>query len=347
MTYPTGGVSKAPQNRTSDRFSLINRRNIQVQHYTRTLIAEALRVRLLSMEIVDDLQMQIMGKLDDLMREYRKKWNRDLSEEATKHLLSSIFYTLDTYLLAFHDPMYAITAVQSTSVEEMFHGGRQQLRERVCETVFLSVQVKKQRISTVNRAYHRVMDEEIHAYLRAYDYQYAAQDRICPLSYPLMSDAGIEEQGIMYAYTYLRRMQTENKMLQLFEPEERDLLFTSYAALHGFTPEEMTVNLFSIVMNNALGASILGKYTGILTLTNEETDLLYQKLHRKTTRELESMAADAVQTMANDFHLTDNAMLAYSKAYGRRFAQKLIMARNEQKSATLFVASNPLHLFRQ
>lgn len=348
---PAAGSTDIPtvrlQGASADRFSLINRKNVNCRHYTRTLVSEALRVGLLPIEIVDDIQMQMMGKLEELLREYKKATGTEPDEDGAKHMLESVFYTVDVYLMGYHDPMYAITAVQATDIEEMFRGGRQQIRTLICEAVSLYVQAKKTRIPTVNLTYDLVLDEDIKAFLTAYDYRYAAQDNVVTLRYPLAYEGGSGCTGIHHLREYLRRLCIENRIMQLFDPEERDLLFASYAEAHGGKPETMRVNLLTLILRNGFGASILGKYTGILTLTEDEVSVLYAKLHRKTTRELEEMSSSAVNMMLSDFHIRDGAVTGYIRRAGIRFSRSLAEARNAGESADLFVASDPLHLFRQ
>ena len=57
------------QRQENDKLSLINRNNLRSKNYTQSLVREALRVHFISMSVVDDLQMQIMGQLEELIRE--------------------------------------------------------------------------------------------------------------------------------------------------------------------------------------------------------------------------------------------------------------------------------------
>ena len=122
---------------TYDRFQLINRRNIHNSRYTQSLVSEALRVGMIPLELVDDLQMQVRGVLEEHLREARRAHSggvrfqadandgadafaHDVDEAVARGFLDSIFYSLDAYLLGFHDPMYAINALQGMAVDEMF-----------------------------------------------------------------------------------------------------------------------------------------------------------------------------------------------------------------------------------
>ena len=358
MAYPS-----ARDNRPHDRFQLINRRNIHPSRYTQTLISEALRVGMIPIELVDDVQMQVRGVLEEHLKQLRRESVKEaqlnaapdadearrtgasVDETAARSLLDSIFYSVDTYLLGFHDPMYAINALQGMAVDEMFRAGQKILKSQVCESVALSVQAKKSRIITDNTAYNVTLDEEIHAYLEGYDYRRAGHTVVLPMTYPL-SEPECSMQGIHRLRDYLNRFVTENRFAALFEPEEKALLFDAYAKHHHTTTREMHVNFFSVIAANALGASILGKYTGILTLTEEEVAALYEKLYRKTTRETEHMAADAIRSLLTDLH-PEPAVAAYISGHAKQFSAWLIEARNAGNAAMLFVPSDPKELFKQ
>lgn len=331
---------------SSDRFALINRKNLNFNHYTQSLISEALRVGLLAMESVDDVQMQVMGRLELLIREQTRRLGHEVSEEEAKALLDSIFYTVDTYLYGFHDPMYAITAIQSTSVDEMFSGGRRQLKSLLCESVALYVQAKHTSVPTECRLYEEALYTDIRTCLDDYDYLYAADRVACRIRYPLAKKRP-PYQGVYYLRDYLRCLLTENRILTLFDSEEKALLFRSYAEMHKTTVEELRDNLFAVMMHNALGAALLGKYTGILTLTDEEVGILYRKLQRRTTREIEAMTNEAVGSFLTDLHITDPVLSSYIRTYAVGFSGQLVAARSLGEDSALFVPSDPLDLFKQ
>ena len=344
---------------SADRFQLINCRNIHPSRYTQTLISEGLRVGMIPIELVDDIQMQVRGVLEDHLRETRRDLVRSaqtsdvsagvssssVNEEMARSMLDSIFYSLDTYLLGFHDPLYAINAVQGMAVDEMFRAGQKMVKSLVCESVALHVQAKKSRISTDNAAYNKTLDAEVHAYLEGYDYRRAGHEIVCPMTYPL-SDAPSPMPGIHRLRDYLTRLVTENHFCALFEPEEKALLLESFAKHRHTTTQDMQVNLYEVIVCNALGAAILGKYPGILVLTEQEIVYLTEKLHRKTTRELEHMTADAIRCLISDLH-PEPAVSAYVSGHAKRFVSKLLEARNAANASLLFVPSDPQMLFRQ
>jgi len=342
--------------RPHDRFPLINRRNIHPSRYTQSLISEALRVGMIDISLVDDIQMQVRGVLEEHLRQARRAHTKAaqtsagdaapaVDETLARSMLDSIFYSVDTYLLGFHDPLYAINALQGMAVDEMFRAGQKMIKSLICESVALHVQAKKSRIVCDNAAYNVTLDEEIHAYLSGYDYQRAGHEVVREMNYPLF-DSPMAVHGIHRLREYLTRLVTENHFAALFEPEEKQLLFDAYAKQHKTTTAQMQVNLYDIIVCNALGAAILGKYPGILVLTEQEITYLNEKLHRKTTRELEHMTTDAIRTLISDLH-PEPAAAAYLSGQAKRFVSRLLDARNTADASRLFVASDPQMLFMQ
>ncbi len=361
MTYASVPQDRPVGNRgIYDRFQLINRRNIHNSRYTQSLVSEALRVGMIPMELVDDIQMQVRGVLEEHLRDARRERVRqarsgtdaddgaetstqEVDEAAARGMLDSIFYSLDAYLLGFHDPMYAINALQGMAVDDMFRSGQKVLKALICESVALSVQVRKSRIQTDNRAYNQTLDEDVRMFLSGYDYRRAGHKTVLPMAYPL-ADSAISMTGIHRLRDYLSRCLTENRFAALFDREELDLLFRAYAEQHGTDTAGMQVNLFTLIFRNALGASILGKYPGILSLTEEEISVLNNHLHRKTTRELEMMSAESICSLIADLH-PEPSVEAYLKGHAKQFARGLVAARDARSTAKLFVASDPKALF--
>ena len=356
MAYATAPDSMS---RPHDRFPLINRRNIHPSRYTRSLISEALRVGMIDISLVDDIQMQMRGVLEEHLRIARKEHvkavhtssgdDADLpptvDEALARNMLDSIFYSVDTYLLGFHDPLYAINALQGMAVDDMFRAGQKMVKSLICETVALHVQAKKSRIQTDNAAYNITLEEEIQTFLSGYDYRRAGHEIVCPMTYPLF-DAPASVQGIHRLRDYLSRLVTENRFAALFEAEETHLLINAYAKQKHTMTADMQVNLYGIILTNALGAAFLGKYPGILVLTEQEMTYLNEKLHRKTTRELEHMTTEAFRTLIADLH-PEPAVAAYLMGHAKQFIGLLREARDSADASRVFVPSDPQMLFMQ
>ena len=187
-----------------DNLSVINRSNLHANHYTKSLIQEALRVHLFTPAEVDDLHMQIMGQLEQLLRNTETDdagQAMDRQQDASA-LLQGIFFSLDTALLAHHDPMYALAQLQTGSVTELYYTGRKLLKSHYYETVALWVRVKHTASPYVPDVYTHTVQNEIRTVLRQWDPQRC--DQTPPqYTYPLADEAWQNGNGIFATKNYL------------------------------------------------------------------------------------------------------------------------------------------------
>jgi len=327
-----------------DRFQLVNHYNIKKNKYTQSLISEALRVGMIPMELVDDIQMQVRGVLELLLKEQRSLNGSQVDKERAQALLDSVFYAIDAYLLSFHDPLYAINALQGMCVEDMYQSGMKIIRSMIYESVALSVKAKKTRIQTDNEAYNKTLDEDVHVFLDGYDYRFAGQQTVMPMQYRISGTTTAE--GIFYLRSYLNRLYIENCFAAMFDSEEKALLFSVYAKQRKTTTRDMRVNLFALILNNALGAVILGKYAGILTLTEEESAALCHALQKKTVRMINQIAIDSIKNLIADMR-PDPAVTAYLNGQAKQVIARLTAVKNEGEGAAMFIPSDPIELFKQ
>lgn len=312
-----------------EQLSLINRRNLRYDNYTRSLVTEAVRVHLLPMAVADDLQMQIMGQLEALLQ------SDNMREQDEGELLSSVFFTLDSYLMGYHDPMYAIAALQSHDVDEMFRNGQRLLRARVCDSVALYVQAKKNRQHIDNECYNHTLDVEIKNALMQYDFYHAAHSVALRMSYPLAFDR-TAYRGVYYIKQYLKQLITEDQICGRFSAEEREKLFLSYAKQKSRDLKTCRINLFAVVINQTLGNALLGKYTGCLSHTAGDRSGLYKRIREISKFEMGSVMRTNLEQISIDLKLNQEQK-NYIFAYGRRYQQRIQMVQSEKMLNDIFV----------
>lgn len=272
-----------------NRFSLINRRNLRAREYTQSLIAEALRVDLLSMQEVDDLQMQIMGQLETAIKRASLR-DCAVDEAVGRELLAGVYFTVDTNLLSFHDPMYALSVLQSESISTIFENGRQQLRAHYLQTVDLYVRARSIRLPCENALYEKTVGEEMQEALLLWDPLFPARTP-ARFSYPLGDRRAERHGGIFYPKAYLEALMTEHRFYALFDPIELDVWLTESPPAEG---------VFRAVLGAALSAVMLGRFSGTLYLTEDEKEALCGRLERRTSREITDAAILAANTLIRD-----------------------------------------------
>ena len=304
-----------------NRFSLINRRNLRYRDYTQTLITEAMRVDLVSMREIDDWQMQIMGQLEVLMKR-AKDAGIAVDDACGRELLNGIYFTVDTDLLSFHDPMYALSALQSESISSIYASGQRQIRAHYLQTVNLYVRTKTVAHPVPNPSYDVTMQSEIQAALLLHDPLFPA--RTGPVfSYPLSDRRVCDHKGIFYPKCYLEALSVERQFVSMFSEREKARFFEG---------RQIEGNLFFCLLSRSLCAAMLGKFPGTLNLENDEIERLCDRFSRRSLRELNEMTMSASDVICHDFRIISPA-LAVAVRRGAKEWAKLICV--HKSSATL------------
>ena len=295
-----------------DNLSVINRSNLHANHYTKSLIQEALRVHLFTPAEVDDLHMQIMGQLEQLLRNTETDdagQAVDRQQDASA-LLQGIFFSLDTALLAHHDPMYALAQLQTGSVTELYYTGRKLLKSHYYETVALWVRVKHTASPYVPDVYTHTVQNEIRTVLRQWDPQRC--DQTPPqYTYPLADEAWQNGNGIFATKNYLLALLAENRFCAHFPdpPAPAD-----------------SPNLFSRYAVPVMIRAALGRFPTPAPLREEEHRALKYRLKKRRPNEVRMLFCSTIPSLLHDLYGAQCTPkdAQYCKHYALQLSERLM-----------------------
>ena len=296
----------------NDNLSVINRRNLHTHDYTQSLIQEALRVHLFTPAIVDDLHLQIMGQLEHLLRDTETDdagQAIDRQQDANQ-LLQGIFFALDTALLAYHDPMYALAQLQTGSVTELYYTGRKLLKSHYYETVSLWVRVKHTASPYAPKVYTQTVQNEIRTVLKRWDPQCC--ENIPPAyTYPLADDAWQNNNGIFATKNYLLALLAENRFCPRFQEPPAPA---------------SSPNLFSRYAVPVMIRAALGRFPTPAPLREEEHRALQYRLKKRRPNEVRMLFCSIVPSLLHDLYGTQCTPkdTQYCKHYALQLSERLM-----------------------
>lgn len=306
------------QRQENDKLSLINRNNLRSKNYTQSLVREALRVHFISMSVVDDLQMQIMGQLEELIREEEAQGRRTDDADADR-ILNGVFFSLDTCLLAYHDPMYALAQLQTGSVSEMYRVGQKLLKSHLFETVSLWVQARRSMPENVPESYAQSIGDQVRAALKAWDPLRCPAQSV-PFSYSPADPGWQQRAGLFSVKYYLRFLLSENHLYRRFAT------LTELPAA-----KDENKNLFQCAADPILARAALGRYASAAPLNEEEIHHMRCRLTRRRPDETVTLLTQAAQSLLHDLALASSErtaerrdaayLLRYAQILGRQLAQ--------------------------
>ena len=117
--------------------------NIRYNDYTRTLLAEGIRIGALKHSDAEKMSSALLTVLTELLAEYLER--EGITDElefgaAAAELMQSLIFTIDNYLISLSDSALAmrqLKGVKDENVREMRRGGMAALRVLQCEALSL------------------------------------------------------------------------------------------------------------------------------------------------------------------------------------------------------------------
>ena len=169
--------------------------------------------------------------------------------------------------------------------------------------------------AVINRAYRETV-ENILIFFRRYHPQFLAHVVDCSIDYQLFLPVNERLQGISYLNAYLSHLMLENSLLYRFQRPQ--LL----GCIQGSCPdyEDLLVNLYEPVLQNALGLALLDRDVTGLSVSREERDLLQSRLEPLSVGEREAALERAADRLWRKLDFREPA----EREYLRRSAATLL-----------------------
>lgn len=302
-----------------------NPQNIDANDYLLTLLDEALRAGLISESALEELQMQIMEVLKEQIIKYTSGTSTSVPLEVAQNLLLSILFCMDTFCLSFPTPITCLNELMERSMKEVYREGLALVKSRVNEAEKLFEEVRATRIKTSLVAYNSTLNEAIPDFFKNYDATFNAHDTAAGIDYPLAGD-DINARGVIYIQQYLKKMKMENTFCQRFAEKEIDQLLENYGRVYRICYSEFLINIFEVVLTNAIFSVMLGEKATNLTLRKNQVVLLRERLNGLEASEMNSRLRSAIEQVIEELGIKDHEMIVYIFRCGENLLPRLINA---------------------
>lgn len=240
------------------RLNPLSPSRLDQNHYLQSLVQAGLAAGLIAAETVGQVQLEIVGLLNELVLRRTSGQSSSVRVEAAQNILLSVLYCLDNYLLGQTSPEAALACLQAESVSGMHSLGLEQVRAKLQAARRLWLQARASMLDIPLLAYTDTINQAIPEFLDSYDPMFAAHETMGSLDYPLALPEW-RQTGINFLITYLERLQQENLFCATFRVAEVRQLLQRYGHAYGLDYREALINLFEVVANNAVLAVISGE----------------------------------------------------------------------------------------
>lgn len=302
--------------------ALLHKTDLNPNEYLLSLLELAYQLQLLSKSDLDNIQSQIMDILKVQIMKYTGGASSSVKVETAQNLLTSILYCIDAYGLRLETPTEFIEDLRSRPVRELYLDGLACVESCFEETGHLFKAILSNRIQTKLIAYNSTL-EAIPEFFSGYDARFNAHNTMADIDYPLAHDH-MNIRGIFYLQQYLHKLNIENRFCAYFPSGEIEQLLYNYGRVYRINYTEFLLNIFEIVLTNAIFAIMLGKDPLTLLLSPKDGNMLNYQLQRTGSSHVSSLIDESIQALAAKLQIIDPDVIEYIRQCENDLASRVI-----------------------
>lgn len=293
-------------------------------HYTLSLLQQIEEQAWLDQQHLEDIQQQFLSLLRDTIIQYCQGDSSSVKIETGERLMLSILYCVDTYISSLNNPQKALELLISVGVKRIHEQGLDLVNKCWQETKMLYPKILKMDID--NQAYQSTIDEALPECIEHYDPDFAAHDLMGgSMDYPLLFD-DMQVQGIFYIRNYIYSLALENRFCHRFSLNDIKQLLYDYGKLYQIDYQEELINIFEIVLGNAIFSILAGNTPVEIRITPIQLHYLKEKLMRLDEHQCRSQIKEAIENLISELDIKDQDERKYIRKYLRVLPPRVLSA---------------------
>lgn len=272
--------------------------------------------KLLDESELSRINIERMKELKIHLKYYTKDESSSVMEEDAEKILKGIDYSVSIYLKNVLENEKNKSKLETVLLnqlknEELAHMHKQgfeiiKKKRGLCKQLLLKIQ--KNKLKVEHYAYNDTIDRGLGIFFKSYDDFFVPQENQGSIDYPLYID-DMKYSGIEYMQYYLNILDIENDFCRKFDIDEVKMVLQGYDR----ESEMLLINIFEIVLTNALGKIICGKNPENLNITDNERKSIKIKLEDMTRDELTEFMIQCSEKLIEILGIYDEKLKDYIK----------------------------------
>ena len=247
--------------------------NINKEYFFKDFLSKCYENGLLDDVELNKIYNDRLKLLKIQLKYYTKDETSSVMVEVAEKILKGIDYTLGIYLKSLKNIDLMIKELKGFTLEEILKKGNDLIKEKVKVNKELLVYIQNNKINVDNYSYNDTIDYGIPLFFKEYDYFFTPHEAAGSIDYQLCID-DMSYVGIEYIENYLNILQLENEFCHKFNIEEVKELLKGYDVNNNL----LLINIFELVLTNAIGLMICDKGLSTLNINNKDRDYIKEKL---------------------------------------------------------------------
>lgn len=263
--------------------------------------------------------------LQELILSYTTRDSSSIKEETASNMLCSICYALDAYSTALKRPVEMDSHLRDKGIRQIYAEGLNIVRSCVEDSKKLYQEIANTKLMIPMEAYNDTIDKALPEFFLTYDVEFAAQDTVSLMDYPLVFDDQ-SISGIFYINQYLQKLKLETRFCSCFRPESILQFLCGYGAKYDLDMIDTPLNLFEILFDQSVVSILCGNECGQLFVSGPQFQYLKEDLSVGNYHNFQKLVASAVNKMISDFDLESAELINYMHKYSKLYRGRLLNA---------------------
>jgi hypothetical protein len=290
-----------------EKISLIDEDRLDQKLYFQSLFQEICKAGLLSSVETERIQLELVELMGKEIERYTNDESSSVRVEKAQEILQSITYCIGNFLKTTTDMTQKIDILKTEKISDLFHMGMNTVNTSKSKAWKVLKDLQENCQKPDNYEYRDTIFTGLPEFFHNYNIEFGADQIPGDFDYPL-NQMITELTGIEYIVEYLDRFTREDKFLRCFPVDSVNRVLKGYDK----EAEHLLINIFEIVLINALGCILLGQKAQSLDIRQEDLKLLQNSLEMLTKEELENKLETALMGLYQELH-ADHEMVSYAR----------------------------------
>ncbi len=272
-------------------YGAINKKRLSSAHWFQSFLREAACQSLLSDDELRSVQEQLVQLMVFLATRYTAGASTSIREETAQSLMAGAVYSIG-HTLKKKTADAALDELRNLPLKTLYERGQAELRALLAAAKAQYAALLKNGLPLGSVTWQSTLHTGLAEFFAAYHVYDAPHDSPGLIDYPTalpLEGAG----GIEYITRYLQRLRLEDALIRRWPLDDVNGLIRAGGA------DEAPVNVFTLVLTNALGAVLCGRRPVTLSLSQEDREQLREKLASVPLRRVLRHVADTLCQMMN------------------------------------------------
>ncbi len=270
------------------------------EQYFQELLQEACRKQLFTDEEISRIQMGLLEVFTKEANRYTNDESSSIPVETAQSLLQSVTFSIGSYFKTIADVGAQLAILKKEKISSLFLLGQKTVEQRLEAAQKLLLRLTDGLLRVDNIAYQDTISKGLPKFFHDYNVEFAAHEGAGDIDYPSFVTV-TDLLGVEYMEEYLRRLCLENDFLSRFSASDINHLQRAFDR----EAKHMLINLFELVLINALGCCLLEKEIRKLDISAQEIVWLQEKLSKLSKEEQLEQLQKAYFDLAKDLELTE------------------------------------------